>query len=329
MAKRGRPRYPGVLTPREQEVLALLRERLTNQQIAERLSITERTAKYHVAQILSKLGAESRAEAAAWTPDERPARVLALLPFALTRFSARSWLAPAALTSVGVAVVGGAAVIAWGMTRTHESPAASAARYITPTIERTVVPNYAIDVDQSSAQSVDALVDDSDAVVIATVLGSTLVSQPFYAEIPLGECTPIPENAGKGCPTTLSGTFGYYQSDYELRVERTLKGSEPSPQYLVMREVGGIVDGVAIIQQPFPFYEAGATYLIFVRRDNERGELYTTAADFGAYQLIDGWLHKLPDAGPYYGGAPLALDGLSENEAISLIEGLVAQQVRS
>ena len=41
-----RPAHPDTLTPREQEVLALLREGLTNPQIAERLSITLDGAKY-------------------------------------------------------------------------------------------------------------------------------------------------------------------------------------------------------------------------------------------------------------------------------------------
>ena len=48
MAKRGRPRYPDILTPREWEVLALLREGLSNDGIAERLNITERTEFTHV-----------------------------------------------------------------------------------------------------------------------------------------------------------------------------------------------------------------------------------------------------------------------------------------
>jgi FixJ family two-component response regulator len=39
--KRGRPAYPEVLTPREQEVLALLREGMTNQQIADWLGSSE------------------------------------------------------------------------------------------------------------------------------------------------------------------------------------------------------------------------------------------------------------------------------------------------
>ena len=51
------------LTDREREVLALLAEGLPNKLVADRLSITERTARYHVAQILAKLGAQSRTEA--------------------------------------------------------------------------------------------------------------------------------------------------------------------------------------------------------------------------------------------------------------------------
>jgi DNA-binding CsgD family transcriptional regulator len=55
----------GQLTPREQEVLALVAEGATNGQIAARLVITEDTAKSHVKRILRKLGAGNRVEAAA------------------------------------------------------------------------------------------------------------------------------------------------------------------------------------------------------------------------------------------------------------------------
>jgi DNA-binding NarL/FixJ family response regulator len=51
------------LTPREVEVLALLAEALPNKVIAQRLGVSERTAKFHVESILGKLGAESRSEA--------------------------------------------------------------------------------------------------------------------------------------------------------------------------------------------------------------------------------------------------------------------------
>jgi two-component system, NarL family, nitrate/nitrite response regulator NarL len=51
------------LTPREAEVLGLLAEGLSNKGIAQRLGVSERTAKFHVESILGKLGAESRSEA--------------------------------------------------------------------------------------------------------------------------------------------------------------------------------------------------------------------------------------------------------------------------
>jgi DNA-binding NarL/FixJ family response regulator len=51
------------LTPREREVLQLMAEGLPNKLIANRLRITEHTAKFHVSAILTKLGAASRTEA--------------------------------------------------------------------------------------------------------------------------------------------------------------------------------------------------------------------------------------------------------------------------
>lgn len=60
-ALRGRDR----LTPREREILALLAEGLANREIAERLSIAERTVKFHVSEILGRLEASNRAHAVA------------------------------------------------------------------------------------------------------------------------------------------------------------------------------------------------------------------------------------------------------------------------
>jgi DNA-binding CsgD family transcriptional regulator len=51
------------MTAREQEVLELLAEGLSNRRTAERLRISEHTVKFHVASIYGKLGAASRAEA--------------------------------------------------------------------------------------------------------------------------------------------------------------------------------------------------------------------------------------------------------------------------
>jgi len=51
------------LTPREREVLALMVEGLHNPEIAARLTVSRATAKAHVSNILSKLGAATRMEA--------------------------------------------------------------------------------------------------------------------------------------------------------------------------------------------------------------------------------------------------------------------------
>jgi DNA-binding NarL/FixJ family response regulator len=65
VAGRTAPRIDGPLSAREQEVLVLLAEGLSNAAIADRLFISSKTAEHHVGRILGKLGLRSRTEAAA------------------------------------------------------------------------------------------------------------------------------------------------------------------------------------------------------------------------------------------------------------------------
>ena len=53
------------LTDREKEILALMVEGLPNTAIAERLVVSQSTVKFHVSNVLSKLGVTSRTEAVA------------------------------------------------------------------------------------------------------------------------------------------------------------------------------------------------------------------------------------------------------------------------
>jgi DNA-binding CsgD family transcriptional regulator len=58
----GQPGLP-CLTPKEIEILSWVKEGKTNWEIAQIQDVSERTVKFHVANILQKLGASTRAHA--------------------------------------------------------------------------------------------------------------------------------------------------------------------------------------------------------------------------------------------------------------------------
>ncbi len=64
---RGRPPYPDVLTPAEWQVLFFVRKGLSNDDIAERRSTGVDAVKYHVSNMLGKLGLSSRKELGRWS----------------------------------------------------------------------------------------------------------------------------------------------------------------------------------------------------------------------------------------------------------------------
>lgn len=107
--KRGRPRHNDVLTPREWQVLTLLQEGLTNEQIAGRLGISRNTTKFHVAEILGKLGVPDREAAARWQPGAATRRSLrgfgGILPAKL--------LFPAVASKPGLAVLSAAIIVSF------------------------------------------------------------------------------------------------------------------------------------------------------------------------------------------------------------------------
>jgi DNA-binding NarL/FixJ family response regulator len=60
------PADVGDLTPREREVLVLVRKGLANKQIARRLGISERTVKAHLTSTFQRIGVVDRTQAALW-----------------------------------------------------------------------------------------------------------------------------------------------------------------------------------------------------------------------------------------------------------------------
>ena len=74
LSAREEAREVAELSQREREVMALIAEGTTNRGIAERLVITENTARNHVSRILDKLGLSRRSEAAVFAAQHGPVK---------------------------------------------------------------------------------------------------------------------------------------------------------------------------------------------------------------------------------------------------------------
>ena len=105
------------LTPREEEVLGYIRRDLSNEQIAQQMGISIAGVKYHVSEILGKLGVENRHDAARWTSEQRPwwqsAGVLLSIPRPRL-----GWLSPAVGAALAVMVAIAVGLLVWALLAT-------------------------------------------------------------------------------------------------------------------------------------------------------------------------------------------------------------------
>src|SRR5436190_22668091 len=67
MAQRGRPPHDDILTPAEWRMVEMIRHGMTGPKIARRAGVSPDAVKFHVANILAKLGLSSRVELRHWT----------------------------------------------------------------------------------------------------------------------------------------------------------------------------------------------------------------------------------------------------------------------
>ncbi len=171
MGRRGRPRHPDILTPREQEVLELIRQGRSNPEIADRLSISVEGVKYHVSEILSKLSVSSREEAARWRPDGAgPWWSLALQPWFFGRKLGTGWLSPAVLGAVVLVVAAGLGLLIWALLATHGDSSQSG-----PLARANVIADVYVTgtVAAVSTQELDVRGIESNVPVIPIKLGNT------------------------------------------------------------------------------------------------------------------------------------------------------------
>ena len=121
-------------TPRQREVLGLIAAGRTNTEIAERLGLSLAGAKWHVSEVLSKLNAESREEAAEyWRRYNGLAPRFARIFRGVAPAAVLGW-AGAAVGLVAVAVV--VAIVACALRGNDDSPASSTATsLVTATVQ--------------------------------------------------------------------------------------------------------------------------------------------------------------------------------------------------
>ena len=188
LRRRGRPRFPGLFTPAEERVLAGLERELTYQQIADELEVSYDTVKYHVSNMLSKAGVESRTELVRYAKTHRGRR----------RIRA-GWLVPLAASIVaGVAVLAAVAVLVVRFGADDEAePDAVATEVPTANVTSTISPTVAATVTAVPSAVPQTGVSVVDAFIAAMLSGDVAALE---ALVDYGEIGCVAQPQGIGSP---------------------------------------------------------------------------------------------------------------------------------
>lgn len=212
----------------------LLRQGLTNEEIAQRLGITLDGAKYHVSDILMRLGVSNRYEAAEWQPqgDRRGWPVIVAAPIEFLRR-----VAPATALKIGGGIALSAAAVAlaaliWGVVQTDSD---TDTRVVAPDATPTPVTTGIAVVDDAirllTAQDIDGLLDIVEFGEIGCSIEQTIGSPPPCAP---GESPGSP--VGVFGLSFCEGTYATSIDQVRTTFEDFFADSSRSSVYAVLRD---------------------------------------------------------------------------------------------
>lgn len=238
LGRRGRPRFPGLFTPAEERVLAGLERELTYQQIADELEVSYDTVKYHVSNMLSKAGVESRTELVRYAKTHRGRR----------RIRA-GWLVPlAASIAAGVAVLAVVAVLVARFGGEDQAePDAVATEVPTANVTSTISPTLAATVTAVPSAVPTTGVSVVDAFIAAMLSGDVAALE---ALVDYGEIACVAQPQGIGSPPMCEAGVA------EGTLVKVIGFSNCEGGFATEPEVAAILEGFAKQMEPALFSAA-------------------------------------------------------------------------
>lgn len=165
------------------------------------------------------------------------------------------------------------------------------------------------------------MVKKYDTIIVGRVAGVAVPFDPRPGF--LGEPTPElpppghPKASVLQDPDALSRPPGRMFTTYTIEVLRSIKSSVSAGDSILVTQAGGMWEGRAHQLEGDPVLEIGSIYLFFLQKDDSAGDY--TGIPFGRFKLDAGGRIRVVDERWHYLPAVAALDGLSVDEAVTVI----------